>query len=146
LDRVRHGQRLENYETIRRRKDGTLRDVSLTVSPVLDEPGKVVAASKIARDITDRKRAEEALRNSRENLERTVVQRTAALQGLSSRLLLSQDEERRRISRELHDSVGQYLAHAKMTITAHAGDEWNRGGCGPSATDALRTPHSFYAT
>jgi PAS domain S-box-containing protein len=58
LARIRRGERIEQYETVRRRKDGTLFDVSLTVSPVKDENGRIVGAAKIARDITDRKRAE----------------------------------------------------------------------------------------
>jgi PAS domain S-box-containing protein len=61
LERIRHGERIDHYETIRRRKDGTLVDISLTVSPLTDERGTVVGASKITRDITDRKRAERAL-------------------------------------------------------------------------------------
>ena len=52
LGRIRRGERIDHYETVRRRKDGTLLDVSLTVSPVMDGQGKVVGASKIARDIT----------------------------------------------------------------------------------------------
>ncbi|HEY8696124.1 MAG TPA: PAS domain S-box protein [Rhizomicrobium sp.] len=59
LARLRRGERVDHYETIRRRKDGTLIDVSLTVSPVRDAQGNIVGASKIARDITERKRAEE---------------------------------------------------------------------------------------
>jgi len=66
LDRVRRGERIDHYETVRRRKDGTLLDVSLTVSPVTDSQGRVVGASKIARDITGRKRAENRLRESEE--------------------------------------------------------------------------------
>jgi PAS domain S-box-containing protein len=58
LARIRRGERIDHYETIRRRKDGTLIDVSLTVSPVKDAQGNIVGASKIARDITERKRAE----------------------------------------------------------------------------------------
>jgi len=61
LERIRRGDKVDHYETVRRRKDGKLRNISLTVSPVLDGHGKVVGASKIARDITDRKRAEERL-------------------------------------------------------------------------------------
>ena len=64
LQRIRQGERIEHYETVRRRKDGKLLDISLTVSPVRDRQGRVVAASKIARDITGRKQAEEALRRS----------------------------------------------------------------------------------
>ena len=56
LDRIRHGERIEHYETVRRRKDDALVDVSLTVSPVKNPEGLIVGASKIARDITRRKR------------------------------------------------------------------------------------------
>ncbi|HEX3624540.1 MAG TPA: response regulator [Verrucomicrobiae bacterium] len=58
LKRVRNGEQVRHFETIRRRKDGHLIDVSLTISPVKDASGKVVGASKIARDITERKRNE----------------------------------------------------------------------------------------
>jgi two-component system, chemotaxis family, CheB/CheR fusion protein len=58
LERIRTGQHIEHYETVRLRKDGTLFDISLTVSPVKDAEGKIIGASKIARDITERKRAE----------------------------------------------------------------------------------------
>ncbi len=58
LAQIRRGERVDHYETVRRRKDGTLLDVSLTVSPVKDAEGRVVGASKIARDITGRRRAE----------------------------------------------------------------------------------------
>jgi len=59
LERINRGEYIENYETVRRRKDGSLLDVSLTVSPVKNAEGKIVGASKIARDITTRKSAEE---------------------------------------------------------------------------------------
>jgi len=60
LDRLKHGIRIDHMETIRRRKDGTTLDVALTISPVKDESGKIVGASKIARDITGARRAERA--------------------------------------------------------------------------------------
>lgn len=59
LARIRRGERIEHYETVRQRKDGTLIDISLSVSPIINADGKVVGASKIARDISDRRRAEE---------------------------------------------------------------------------------------
>ena len=59
LARLRRGERIEHYETRRRRKDGSLVDISLTVSPVRSPDGTVLGASKIARDISERKRAEE---------------------------------------------------------------------------------------
>ncbi|HMJ89411.1 MAG TPA: PAS domain S-box protein, partial [Candidatus Acidoferrum sp.] len=72
LERIRRGESIEHYETIRRRKDGTLFDVSLTVSPVKNAEGKVIGVSKVARDITYKVRA-------REQLEQTVAERTASL-------------------------------------------------------------------
>jgi PAS domain S-box-containing protein len=61
LEKIRRGERVEHFDTVRWRKDGTLVDISLTVSPIRDNEGKVVGASKIARDITHRKRIEREL-------------------------------------------------------------------------------------
>jgi PAS domain S-box-containing protein len=61
LARIRRGEQIEHYETVRQRKDGTRIDISLTVSPVRDGSGRIVGASKIARDITEIKRAAAAL-------------------------------------------------------------------------------------
>ena len=58
LERIRRGEPIENYETVRLRKDGSLIDISLSVSPIKDAGGKVIGASKIARDITERKQAQ----------------------------------------------------------------------------------------
>jgi PAS domain S-box-containing protein len=63
LERIRRGERVEHYETLRRTKDGRTLCVSLTVSPVRDSAGQIIGASKIARDITEQKRLEEALRD-----------------------------------------------------------------------------------
>ena len=59
LARLRRGERIDHYETVRKRKDGTLIDVSLTVSPIRDSDDTIIGASKIARDISERKRAAE---------------------------------------------------------------------------------------
>ncbi len=59
LERVRRGEPIEHYETVRRAKDGHMFDISLTMSPVKDASGRIIGASKIARDITDQKRMEE---------------------------------------------------------------------------------------
>jgi PAS domain S-box-containing protein len=61
LERIRKGERVDQYETLRKAKDGRLLNISLTVSPIHNEAGEIVGASKIARDITDQKRMEEAL-------------------------------------------------------------------------------------
>jgi len=93
LDRIQHGARFEHYETIRKCKDGKLLDISLTVSPLQNERGEIVGASKIARDITERKRAEEALRQAQNELrqhaaklERAVADRTADLRATNEQL------------------------------------------------------------
>ena len=61
LRKIRHGESLDHYETVRRRKDGQLIDVSLTISPIKDPKGDIVGVSKIARDITDQKQTERRL-------------------------------------------------------------------------------------
>jgi signal transduction histidine kinase len=59
LERIRRGERIDHYETVRRRKDGSLVDISLTVSPIRTPEGTIIGASKIARDISERRRAQE---------------------------------------------------------------------------------------
>ena len=66
IDRVKNGESVEHFETFRIGKDGRLIDIAATVSPIKDETGRVVGASKMARDITERKQAERALRESEE--------------------------------------------------------------------------------
>ncbi|HVZ18178.1 MAG TPA: PAS domain S-box protein [Terriglobales bacterium] len=98
LDRLGHGQGTEHLETLRKRRDGSLIEVELLVSPLKDENGRVVEASAIARDITHRKQ-----------LERSLHQ-------LSVGILKTQDEERRRIAREIHDTTVQKLALLSMNL------------------------------
>jgi len=62
LARIRRGERVEHYETIRQRKDGSMVEISVTISPVRNPEGKIIGASKIARDITERRQAEERQR------------------------------------------------------------------------------------
>jgi PAS domain S-box-containing protein len=59
LERIRRGERVDHYETVRQRKDGSIVDISLTVSALRNHDGKIIGASKIARDITERRRTEE---------------------------------------------------------------------------------------
>jgi len=68
VEQLTRGERVDDFETVRMRKDGSLLDVSLTISPMKDASGRVVGASKLARDITERKRAEEALRQAQTDL------------------------------------------------------------------------------
>jgi PAS domain S-box-containing protein len=86
LQRIRRGERVEHFETRRRRKDGSTVHVSITVSPIRDDSGAVIGASKVARDITARKQTEmeramllESERTARQNLEVAVQQLQTAL-------------------------------------------------------------------
>ncbi len=72
LTKIQRGERIEHYDTKRLRKDGTLIDVSMSVSPIKNETGNIIGASKIARNIADRKQAEAALRQSEERWELSV--------------------------------------------------------------------------
>jgi PAS domain S-box-containing protein len=137
LAKVSQGERIDHFDTIRLRKDGTTLEISLSISPVRDAAGNIIGASKIARDVTGRKRVERELQESeqrfrtladaldtqvqfrtqelrRRNTE--ILQQSDQLRDLSGRLMLAQDDERRRIARELHDSVGQNLAALGMTL------------------------------
>lgn len=100
LDRVKRAENIEHFETIRLTKDGGPLDISLTISPVKDSNGHIVGASKIARDITQRKRADEAIR-ARETLQRIVE---------------AQEAERNRIARDLHDHLGQQLTGLRLKL------------------------------
>ena len=137
LSRLSQGERIEHFDTIRLRKDGTVLEVSLSISPVRDAAGKIIGASKIARDISGRKRVERELHDSEQRFRalaealdtqvqfRTqelrrrneeVLRQSDQLRDLSGRLMRMQDEERRHIARELHDSAGQNLAALGMNL------------------------------
>ena len=144
LERLKRGERIDHFETVRMRKDGTELNISLTISPVRGRNGCVIGASKVARDITERKQVQEELQASEERLRvlanglenqvrvRThqleqrneeILQQSEQLQELSNRLIQTQDDERRRIARDLHDSAGQVLTALGMqlaSITQHA--------------------------
>jgi len=80
LEQIGKGQRVAHFQTTRRHKDGSLLDVSLTISPIRDRNGTVVGASKIMRDMTETRRAAEELRSVNARLEALLSQRSGQLQ------------------------------------------------------------------
>jgi PAS domain S-box-containing protein len=79
LARLRRGERVHHFETIRRRKDGSPVDISLTISPLRDGSGRIVGASKIARDITERKEAQRKIQESEQHLQELPAAIPAAI-------------------------------------------------------------------
>jgi PAS domain S-box-containing protein len=79
LARIRSGEKIHHFETVRRRKDGGLIDISLAVSPIRDGAGRIVGASNISRDISDRKRAEAKLKQSERRLQELLAAIPAAI-------------------------------------------------------------------
>lgn len=79
LSRIRRGEMVDHFETVRRRKDGSLFDISLTISPVRDANGRIVGASKIARDISERKEADAKLKESERRLQELLAAIPAAI-------------------------------------------------------------------
>jgi PAS domain S-box-containing protein len=115
LESVRSG---ENYEAEYRLrgKDGAYRWFRARAVPIRDDNGRVVKWYGTCSDIHDSKVLEQSIRDSAIELEKMVDERTAALRRLSARLMTMQDQERRRIARDLHDGLGQELAVAKMVL------------------------------
>lgn len=116
LSRIRRGESIEHYETVRRRKDGSLIDISLTVSPIIDQQGRIIGASKIARDITERKRAErdlaEADRRKDEFLATLAHELRNPLAPLKSSVeMLRMDGYERPVSRQLVEMMDRQVHH-----------------------------------
>ncbi len=118
IAKITAGERIDHEETLRMRKDGSTIDVSVTISPVRDFEGRIIGASNVTRDITNRKRAEEALKERE----------------FSGRLLQMQDQERRQIAREMHDSLGQLAAAISIGASRL---ERERSSLSPQAVESL---------
>jgi PAS domain S-box-containing protein len=124
LDKIKRGERVDHFETVRMHKDGSRVLVSLTVSPIKDAAGQIIGASKSARDITERKRIEEDLKSLTLELDSRVSQRTHALtvsqgrlRGLARQLSLAEERVRRSLATELHDYLGQLLVVCRLKLS-----------------------------
>jgi PAS domain S-box-containing protein len=135
LEIARQEGRFEE-EGWRVRKDGSLFWADVVITALRDEAGNLYGFGKVTRDLTERKLTEDILRRSMKQLEEEIKYRIqaersareaeASVRELSQRLLRLQDEERRRLGRELHDSVGQLLVGAKMTLDVLTTEEGRR--------------------
>jgi PAS domain S-box-containing protein len=107
-----------NYESEYRlrSKDGAYRWFRARAVPIRDDDGKIVRWYGTCSDIHDSKVLEQSMRDNAAELERMVDRRTDELRRLSTRLMTMQDQERRRLARDLHDGLGQELAVAKMVL------------------------------
>jgi PAS domain S-box-containing protein len=110
----------------RLRKDGSKFWANVIITAIRDESGRLLGFGKVTRDLTEKKRAHEELEQAHRNLQTEVMERRSAdkklhkseesLRRLSQHLLRTQDEERKRIGRDLHDSLGQCLAILKINL------------------------------
>lgn len=103
IERIRRGDRIDHYETIRQHKDGSQLHISLTVSPIKDRNGTIIGASKIARDISDRKRAEEARELLLNEIKHRVKNTLGTVQAIATQTFRSAPrEERAAFTARLH--------------------------------------------
>ncbi len=129
-DKLRQGESIDQFETIRMRKNGEIINVSLSVSPIKDKIGRFSGYSTVERDITRRMQMEENLRKYRNHLRRVIseqqkkIDRTikelqeemASRKHLESEALKMSDRERRRVGRDLHDGQGQILTGSLLLL------------------------------
>src|SRR6185436_6715795 len=119
LARIGKGQKVDHFETVRRRKNGSLVNISVTISPIRNAAGEVVGASKIARDITAQKEAEKLVISAQkelalanERLEQRVAERTAALQAVVEQM----QEFSYSVSHDLRSPVRAMQAYATALL------------------------------
>jgi PAS domain S-box-containing protein len=130
IERVRRGDRVEQYDTVRRRKDGSLVDISLTVSPLKDADGRIIGASKIARDITERKRAQEQQKLLVNEMKHRIKNSLATVQAIATQTLNQHAEERDAFIARLHA-----LGYAHDLLTS---ETWQTASLHAIVTQALK--------
>jgi len=137
INRIARGERVDHYETVRVRKDGSLVDISLSVSPIKDVSGKVIGASKIARDITERKRAEEQRSLLLFEMKHRMKNTLATVQALATQTMRSATAEER----------AGFIARLQSLANAHdllVSEQWSRAllrDIVQSALDSFQEKH-----
>jgi PAS domain S-box-containing protein len=116
LQRIRQGDRVDHFETIRMSKDGRRLDISLTVSPVREESGRVIGASKVARDVTERKQMDEAMREADRRKDEFLATLAHELRNPLAPIrhsleILLRSEGDPRLFRHATDILGRQLSH-----------------------------------
>jgi PAS domain S-box-containing protein len=135
--------RLED-EGWRLRKDGSKFWANVVITAIRDDTGKLIGFGKVTRDITARMETQQALQREvaeRRETEIRLQDSQRSLRQLSLHLLRTQDEERRRIGRELHDSLGQYLAVLKMKLDSLAQVAKQKDQCEPASREISECLH-----
>ena len=130
LNRIRRGERIDHYDTVRRRKDGSLIDISLTVSPLKDADGRIIGASKIARDITERKRAQEQQKLLVNEMKHRIKNSLATIQAIATQTLNQHAQERDAFIARLHA-----LGNAHDLLTS---ETWEKAPLRAIVTRALK--------
>jgi two-component system CheB/CheR fusion protein len=111
LDRIRRGERVEHYETVRRRKDGALVDIMLTVSPIRNADGKIIGASKIAHDISERRRAEQRLQTVMRELSHRSKNLLSVIQAMA--------QQTARLSPSIESFLDRFTARLRGLSSSH---------------------------
>jgi len=137
LQRIRSGERIDHYETIRRRQDGSLVEISLTISPIKNAEGEIIGASKIARDITERRRAQEQQALLLGEMKHRVRNTLATVQAIATQTLRSAaSEDRDAFLARLRALAG---AHDLLTL-----ERWNQAPIGDVVAGALNAFQGSY--
>jgi PAS domain S-box-containing protein len=137
LQRIRSGERIDHYETIRRRQDGSLVEISLTISPIKNAEGEIIGASKIARDITERRRAQEQQALLLGEMKHRVRNTLATVQAIATQTLRSAaSADRDAFLARLRALAG---AHDLLTL-----ERWNQAPIGDVVAGALNAFQGSY--
>lgn len=133
LEIVRKEGRFEDYGW-RVRKDGSRFWANVVITAVRDSGGNLIGFGKVTRDLTERMLTQKSLEESEQKLRESE----RSLRDLSLHLLRTQDEERRRIGREIHDSLGQYLSVLKMKLDSMSPDVNEAAQCADIVDECVR--------